>query len=210
MVLPTRHPVPSLEEAVKALHYAGVKVSVDSLVEDELLRGGRAGADYLFSLSSKTLWISDEVDSIPILIGDDPTDIESLFQTIELFKRRGKPFYADAILDPIHYGLTDSIVRYHALRQRYADIEIMMGIGNLTELTHADTLGVNAILLGIASELGVRGLLTTEISGHCRSDRSHAQGDVGSPRRCNAAPTYRRKFDGLTRQASVSIFGRRG
>lgn len=118
LVLPTRHPVPSLEEAVKALHYAGVKVSVDSLVEDELLRGGRAGADYLFSLSSKTLWISDEVDSIPILIGDDPTDIESLFQTIELFKHRGKPFYADAILDPIHYGLTDSIVRYHALRQR--------------------------------------------------------------------------------------------
>ena len=85
-----------------------------------------------------------------------------------------------------------------------------MGNGNLTELTHADTLSVNAILLGIASELGVRGLLTTEVSGHCRSDQSHAQGDVGGPRICNAAPTYRRKFDGLTRQASVSIFGRQG
>ena len=147
------------------MYYASVKVRVDSFVKDELLRDGRAGADYLFSLSSKTLWVSDEIDSIPILIGDDPTDIESLFQTIELFKRRGKPFYAAAGLDPIHYGLTDSIVRYHALRQRCADIEIMLGIGNFSELTHADTLGVHAILLGIASELGVRGFLTTKVSG---------------------------------------------
>ena len=30
----------------------------------------------------------------------------------------------------------------------------MMGIGNVTELTHADTIGMNALLFGIASELG--------------------------------------------------------
>ena len=29
----------------------------------------------------------------------------------------------------------------------------MMGIGNLTELTYADTMGMNALLFGIASEL---------------------------------------------------------
>lgn len=28
----------------------------------------------------------------------------------------------------------------------------MMGVGNLTELTHADTAGMNALLLGICSE----------------------------------------------------------
>ncbi len=162
-------PFPHLEQAVSTLKAAGFTVSVDSLLDDELLRGGKAGADYLFSLSSSTLWIADEVASIPILIGDEPADIASLFRTIEAFKGRERPFYADAILDPIHYGLTDSIVRYHALRQRYPDVDIMMGIGNLTELTHADTLGTNTLLLGLASELKVTGLLTTQVSKHCRS-----------------------------------------
>ena len=31
----------------------------------------------------------------------------------------------------------------------------MIGIGNLTELTHADTAGMNALLFGIASELDI-------------------------------------------------------
>ena len=44
----------------------------------------------------------------------------------------------------------------------------MMGVGNLTELTHADTAGINALLLGIMSELDIRAMLTTEVSPHCR------------------------------------------
>jgi dihydropteroate synthase len=162
-------PFPHLEEAIFALKAADFKVSVDSLVDDELLRGGRAGADYLFSLSSRTLWIADEVESVPILIGDEPTDLTSLFETIEKFSMRERPYFADAILDPIHYGLGASLVRYHALRERFPDVDIMMGIGNLTELTHADTLGANTLLLGIASELRVSGLLTTQVSEHCRT-----------------------------------------
>ncbi len=162
-------PFPHLGDTVSALKEAGFNVSVDSLVDEELLHGGQAGADYLFSLSSKTLWIADEVGAMPVLIGDEPTDINALFQTVERFHDCGRPFFADAILDPIHYGLTESIVRYHALRNRYPDIDIMMGIGNLTELTHADTLGTNALLLGIASELNVAALLTTEVSLHCRT-----------------------------------------
>jgi dihydropteroate synthase-like protein len=162
-------PFPHLEDLVGALKAAGYRVSVDSLVDEDLLRGGRAGADYLFSLSAKSLWIADEVPAIPILIGDEPTRLESLFATVDQFLTRDRPFYADAILDPIHYGFSESIVRYHALRARYPAIDIMMGIGNLSELTHADTLGINSLLLGLASELNVTGLLTTEVSGHCRS-----------------------------------------
>ena len=43
-----------------------------------------------------------------------------------------------------------------------------MGIGNLTELTHADSAGTNALLLGIISELKIKHLLATEVSEHCR------------------------------------------
>ena len=38
-----------------------------------------------------------------------------------------------------------------------------MGIGNLTELTDADSAGMNVLLLGICQELGIRSVLTTEV-----------------------------------------------
>jgi dihydropteroate synthase len=49
------------------------------------------------------------------------------------------------------------------VRRRYPDAGQMMGIGNITELTSADTTGVNAILIAICEELGVRAVLTTEV-----------------------------------------------
>ena len=145
-------PFPHLTESVQALKAAGFKVSVDSLTPEDLVAGGKAGVDYLLSLSEKTLWILDEVESIPILIGNTPSDSRSLYRAIEILSKQGRKFIADSILDPIHFGFTESIVRYRNLRKRYPDIEIIMGIGNLTELTHADTAGTNALLLGIISE----------------------------------------------------------
>ena len=40
---------------------------------------------------------------------------------------------------------------------------MLMGIGNLTELTEADTTGVTALLIGFCQELGIRNVLTTEV-----------------------------------------------
>ena len=84
-------------------------------------------------------------------------------------QRRGRPFFADSILDPIPFGLTASIVRYHRLRERFPEAPIMMGVGNLTELTEADTSGINALLFGICAELGVASVLTTQVSNACPS-----------------------------------------
>ena len=162
-------PFPHLEETVAALHDAGYRASVDSLEDDDLLRGGKAGADYLLSLNKSTLWIADEVPSIPVLIPETHTDMPSLYETIAEFCKKGRPFIVDSILDPIHFGLMDSLVRYHELRRECPDVEIMMGIGNLTELTEADTTGINAILFGIISELHITNVLTTEVSPHARS-----------------------------------------
>jgi len=87
-------------------------------------------------------------------------------------RSRGRPFLADAILDPIPFGLTASIVRYQRLRERFPEVPIMMGIGNLTELTDADTSGISAVLMGIAAELKVSAVLTTQVSAHaCRAVR---------------------------------------
>ena len=106
--------------------------------------------------------------STPILISRTPTDEDSLYQAIELMQDKGRPFLADTILDPIPFGMTAAIVRYHRLRERYPDVAIMMGVGNVTELTEADTSGINAVLFGICAELNVAAVLTTQVSQHAR------------------------------------------
>lgn len=159
-------PFPHLADSIKALKQLGIRVSVDSLNTDDLLTAGHSGADYLLSLTEKTLWIANEVASTPVLIPAKPHSLPSLYRAIELCIKAGKPFIADPILDPINFGLTDAIVRYQKLRKKYPDIQIMMGIGNLTELTDADTTGVNAVLFGVIGELGVNAVLATSVSPH--------------------------------------------
>jgi len=162
-------PFPHMADAVQALKQAGFQVSVDSLDADDLRRGAEAGADYLLSLTEQSLALADEVDATPVLIAAETSELDSLFRAIDTLLARDRRFIADAVLDPIHAGFTDSLLRYHALRQRYPDIEIMMGTGNLTELTHADTAGNTALLMGIISELAIGHILTTEVSPHCRT-----------------------------------------
>ncbi len=159
-------PFKHLADAIKTLKQAGLSVSVDSMNSDELLLAGKAGANYLLSLTEETLWIADVVASTPILIPSRPGHMASLYKAIEFCLKNNRPFIADAILDPIHFGLADSIVRYHKLRKKYPNIQIMMGIGNLTELTDADTTGINALLFGLISELDINAVLATSVSSH--------------------------------------------
>lgn len=159
-------PFPHLADTITALKQLGMQVSVDSLSVDDLLLAGHAGVDYLLSLTEKTLWVANEVSATPVLIPAKPNSLPSLYRAIEACLKAGKPFIADPILDPIHFGLTNAIVRYQKLRKKYPDIQIMMGIGNLTELTDADTTGINALLFGIISELDINAVLATSVSPH--------------------------------------------
>jgi len=159
-------PFPHLADTISALKALNFEVSVDSLNTDDLLLAGKAGADYLLSLSEKTLWIADEVASTPILIPAKTGSLPSLYRAIDALQKKGRAFIADAILDPIPFGFTESVVRYHKLRKRYPEIQIMMGVGNLTELTDADTTGINAILFGMIAELKLNAVLATSVSPH--------------------------------------------
>jgi dihydropteroate synthase-like protein len=159
-------PFTHMVEAVRALKSEGFQVSVDSMHTEDLLLAGKSGADYLLSLTEKTLWVANEVDATPILIPAKPGNLASLYRAIEACLKQNKAFIADPILDPIHFGFTNSIVRYQKLRKKYPAIPIMMGIGNLTELTEADTTGINAILFGLISEMNVNAVLATSVSMH--------------------------------------------
>ncbi|MDQ7091082.1 MAG: DUF6513 domain-containing protein [Methylococcales bacterium] len=161
-------PFPQLEEMIQTLKTEGFKVSIDSVESDDLIRGGKAGADYMLSLTNDSVWIADEVASTPILIPAQHGDLTSLNHAISYLQTQNKDFIVDPILDPIHFGFTESIVRYHQFRQQHPEIEMMLGVGNITELTHADTGGMNAILMGICSELNINHILATEVSQHAR------------------------------------------
>ncbi len=159
---------PHLSETVQELKNRDFYVSVDSHSDKELILGGKSGADYLLSIKSDNFYILDEVASYPILIPQEG-DMNSLYDCIDRCLSNKRIFIADPILDPIHYGFTKSILRYSQLREKYPDIHIMMGTGNVTELTHADTTGITMTLMGIISELKINHILTTEVSTHCSS-----------------------------------------
>jgi dihydropteroate synthase-like protein len=160
---------PHLEDAVAALHDAGFVVSVDSADDEELRRAGRAGAEAILSLSEANLHLAEEMAATPVLVPARPGDLDSLVRAAERLAIAGRSFIVDSVLDPIPFGFAASLTRYVELRRRLPDARILMGIGNLTELTEADTTGINAVLFGLIAELGVTDVLAVEKSPHCRS-----------------------------------------
>ena len=160
-------PFPHLTEAIAALKQAGHAVSVDSLDPHELRLAIRCGADHVLSLTEESLDLLDEGPVVPVVIPRRDS-FASLVRAIETLQRRGRRFYADPVLAPIHFGFTDSLLRYRQLRRLFPDVPVLMGVGNVTELTDADTSGINAVLFGVISELGLDAVLTTAVSGHAR------------------------------------------
>ncbi len=161
-------PFPHLEDSVHALKAAGFRVSVDSANRQELARGAKAGADFLLSLDETSLDVVQDSAAVPVLVPAPHSDIDSLVRAAHELERRNLPFIVDPILDPIHFGFAQSLGRYSETRRRLPRAEMMMGTGNLTELTEADSCGITAVLLGLCSELDIRNVLTVQVSPHTR------------------------------------------
>jgi dihydropteroate synthase-like protein len=162
-------PFSHLEETIAALHAQGFRVSVDSADIEELKRAAAAGADHLLSLDEQSLDILPQGSKlVPILVPNPHGDLDSLQRAAAKARARGIGFILDPILDPIHFGFAQSIARYVETRKREPEAEMMMGTGNLTELTDADSSGVTAVLLGLCSELNIRHILTVQVSPHTR------------------------------------------
>lgn len=161
-------PFPGLEETVRALRGDGGPVSVDSGDPAELRRAALAGADFLLSLNETTLHVLDGTAAVPVLIPAMHGDLDSLVRAAEALGRAGRACLLDPILDPIHFGFTESLGRYAEIRRRLPEAEVLMGTGNLTELTDADSGGVTAMLMGICSELAIRNVLVVQVSPHTR------------------------------------------
>src|SRR4051794_14169191 len=150
-------------EVIADLKARGFTLSIDTLDPDEILMADAAGVDYVLSLNGHNRHVAKRLLATPVLIPDTPDDLDSLDTTIAPLRELGKPFLADPIIEPIGSGFAASLGRYLEVRRRHPEAEMFMGIGNLTELTEADTTGVTALLLGFCQEVGIRNVLTTEV-----------------------------------------------
>jgi dihydropteroate synthase len=151
-------PFPALGDVVRELRGAGMRLSVDSFDPGEIRTAVEAGAELVLSINGTNLE-GARVVAIP----DFGESIDTLPGTIEALERWKVGYLIDPVIEPIGFGFTASLERYAEVHRRYPDAAQMMGVGNITELTSADTTGVHALLLAMCEELGVRAVLTTEV-----------------------------------------------
>ena len=156
-------------KAVAAVRSEGIRVSIDSFNGAEVEAAIAAGAELVLSVNASNREAAIHWNVEVVAIPDEPTDVASLEQTIEFLSKAGVPFRIDPILEPIGCGFAASLSRYAQVRVNYPDREVMMGIGNLTELTDVDSAGVNLTLLAICQELEIRSVLTTQVINWARS-----------------------------------------
>jgi dihydropteroate synthase-like protein len=156
-------------DAVRRLRDEGLRVSIDSLDPAEIEPAVRAGAELVLSVNSSNRERAVDWGVEVVVIPDDPHTLGGLDDTIEFLAARGVPLRIDAILEPIGFGFAQSLGRYLDVRRRYPDAELFMGIGNLTELTDADSAAINVVLLGFCQEVGIRGVLTTQVINWART-----------------------------------------
>ena len=162
---------PSLGEVIRDLVAAGMRVSVDTFDPDEIRTAVAAGAELVLSVNASNIEVAQSLSGTGVrvvVVPDLGGSIETLQPSLEALARWGVPYCIDPILEPIGHGFMASLERYADVRRRYPNAEMLMGIGNVTELTAADTTGVNALLVAVCQELGIRSVLTTEVASWAR------------------------------------------
>ena len=145
-------PFPTLGDTVRDLVGAGMRVSVDSFDRDEIRTAVAAGAELVLSVNGANLDVARDLAGTParvVALPEPGGGLETLDPIVEQLESWGVAYLVDPILEPIGFGFTRSIERYAAARRRFPAAPMLMGIGNLTELTAADSTGVNALLIAI-------------------------------------------------------------
>ncbi len=158
-----------VKDAVRRLRAEGHRVSIDSFDRLEVESAVDAGAECVLSCNATNRDWAAKLPAELVIIPDDPRKPETMQTTIDCLAAERAKFRLDPILEPIGFGFAASLGRYIACRKRWPDIPMMMGIGNLTELTEVDSAGINMLLAGFCQELNIGSVLTTEVISWCQS-----------------------------------------
>ena len=156
-------PFEGVGELVKELCGKGFRVSIDSLDPLEIVPAVDAGAELVLSVNSSNIEVARTLGCEVVLIPDQTETLGGIDENVTRLESWGVPYRIDPVIEPIGFGFARSLGRYLEIRERYPNAEILMGIGNLTELTDADSAPINLVLLGFCQELGIRSVLTTAV-----------------------------------------------
>jgi dihydropteroate synthase-like protein len=164
------------ERAVAAVKAAvDVPVSIDTLNPVEARAAVDAGADLILSVDAGNVEelasFASDVAMVAIPSnqreGYFPKDamerVRFLEEIIKKARKLGiKQILADLIIEPSN--VFKSFVAFGEFAQRNPDVPLFLGATNFTELIDADSVGVNALLACLSSEVGASILLATEKS----------------------------------------------
>ena len=164
-----RRIVQAVKEAVD------VPVSIDSFDPAEIRAAVEAGADLVLSADAGNIEaVASCLADVAVVV--IPTNqrqgifpkkaqerVQFLEQNIAQAKRLGvNQCIADLILDPS--DVLESFTAFRMFAERNPDVPLFVGVSNVTELMDADSVGVNALLARLSSEVGASILLATEKS----------------------------------------------
>lgn len=155
--------------ATTHLKQLGLRVSVDSFDPWEVAQACSAGAELVLSVNSSNSSVAAQWGCEVVAIPDSPDDLSSLYRTVDQLERDRVPYRVDPILEPIGLGFAASLERYLSCRRELPQAALMMGIGNITEMTDSDSAGINTLLLGFCQELRIGSVLTTQVINWARS-----------------------------------------
>jgi len=161
-------------DIIRRLRDLGFRISIDSTIPEEIEIAITAGAELVLSINSSNVsYVRYWQDKFPtveyVVIPDTPNDLSSLYKTMEKLMQWKANIRVDPILEPIGHGFVKSLQRYINVRKENPNIPMLMGVGNLTELTEVDSSGINLLLAAICQELGIRSVLTTSVANWSRS-----------------------------------------
>jgi dihydropteroate synthase-like protein len=162
-------PWPKAAETVHTLRRLGFRLSIDTFDPAVAKAAVAAGAELVLSINGTNVEHAQDFGSEVVVVPDQPADLESLHQTMERLSRWNVPFRIDPVIEPLGCGFAASLGRYLEVRRRYPEAAMLMGVGNLTELTEVDSAGINALLVGFCQELSIHSVLTTQVINWCRS-----------------------------------------
>ncbi len=154
---------------VSALCGEGMRVSLDTFDRWEAETGAKAGVELILSVNASNREACIDWGCEVVAVPDAPDRLDTLEATVDFLECHHVSHRLDPILEPIGFGFANSLGRYLETRKRFPDKEMLMGVGNLTELTDADSAGLNVMLLGFCQEMGIRSVLTTEVINWARS-----------------------------------------
>jgi len=154
----------NVTDAVSALRDRGITLSIDTFDIWEASAAATAGATLVLSVNKTNRHAAVDWGCEVVVVPDETVDFEpSLLETVEFLDKHRVPFRLDPILEPIGCGFAASLGRYLKTRIIFPEVSMLMGIGNLTELTDCDSAGLNTMLLGFCEEQQICSVLTTQV-----------------------------------------------